>query len=136
MERARYLERECAGDAALLARVVALLVSQECAQAYFELPLVPPPAPEGSRFEEQPGDAIGRYLLVENIGGGGCGVVWRAEQREPVRRSVALKVIKLGMDTREVIARFEGERQALALMDHPKQVEVDMEWSGWASQPA
>jgi serine/threonine protein kinase len=70
-------------------------------------------------LNEQPGDRIGRYKLLQQIGEGGCGVVYMAEQREPVRRRVALKVIKLGMDTREVIARFEAERQALALMDHP-----------------
>ncbi|MCB9886705.1 MAG: serine/threonine protein kinase [Planctomycetes bacterium] len=68
---------------------------------------------------EQPGDVIGRYKLLQRIGEGGMGVVWMAEQSEPVRRKVALKVIKLGMDTREVVARFEAERQALALMEHP-----------------
>ena len=68
---------------------------------------------------EKPGDRIGRYKLLQQIGEGGCGVVYMAEQAEPVRRRVALKVIKLGMDTRQVIARFEAERQALAMMDHP-----------------
>ena len=68
---------------------------------------------------EKPGDKIGRYKLLQQIGEGGCGVVYMAEQEEPVRRRVALKVIKLGMDTKQVIARFEAERQALALMDHP-----------------
>jgi hypothetical protein len=68
---------------------------------------------------EKPGDRIGRYKLLEKIGEGGCGVVYLAEQAEPIRRRVALKVVKLGMDTRQVIARFEAERQALALMDHP-----------------
>src|SRR5947207_23824 len=68
---------------------------------------------------EKPGDRIGRYRLIEEIGHGGCGVVYMAEQEEPVRRRVALKVIKLGMDTKQVVARFEAERQALALMDHP-----------------
>ena len=68
---------------------------------------------------EKAGDRIGRYKLLQKIGEGGCGVVYMAEQEEPVRRRVALKVIKLGMDTREVIARFEAERQALAMMDHP-----------------
>ena len=67
----------------------------------------------------KPGDRIGRYKLLEKIGEGGCGVVYMAEQEEPVRRRVALKVIKPGMDTHEVVARFEAERQALALMDHP-----------------
>jgi len=68
---------------------------------------------------EQPGDHIGRYTLRETIGEGGCGIVFVAEQEEPVRREVALKIIKLGMDTKEVMAWFEAERQALALMDHP-----------------
>src|SRR5688572_26115728 len=68
---------------------------------------------------EKPGDKIGHYKLLQKIGEGGCGTVYMAEQEEPVRRRVALKVIKLGMDTREVIARFEAERQALAMMDHP-----------------
>jgi serine/threonine protein kinase len=68
--------------------------------------------------EEQPGERIGRYKLLQKIGEGGCGVVYMAEQEEPVRRRVALKVIKLGMDTKQVVARFEAERQALALMDH------------------
>jgi serine/threonine protein kinase len=67
---------------------------------------------------EKPGDRIGRYKLLQKLGEGGCGIVYMAEQEEPVKRRVALKVIKLGMDTREVIARFEAERQALALMDH------------------
>src|ERR1019366_6057725 len=73
---------------------------------------------------EKPGDRIGRYKLLEQIGEGGCGVVYVAEQEQPVRRRVALKVIKLGMDTRQVIARFEAERQALALMDHPNIAKV------------
>ena len=68
---------------------------------------------------ENAGDVIGRYTLVEKLGEGGFGSVWRAEQERPVRREVALKIIKLGMDTREVIARFEVERQALAVMEHP-----------------
>src|SRR5207253_1813887 len=73
---------------------------------------------------EQPGDRLGRYKLLQQIGEGGCGVVYMAEQEEPVRRRVALKVIKLGMDTKSVIARFEAERQALALMDHPNIAKV------------
>ena len=68
---------------------------------------------------EQPGDMLGRYKFIEPLGEGGFGTVWRAEQSEPIRREVALKVIKAGMDSREIIARFEAERQALALMDHP-----------------
>ena len=81
--------------------------------------------PSGSaRPAEKPGDRIGRYKLLQQIGEGGCGVVYMAEQEEPVRRRVALKVIKLGMDTKSVIARFEAERQALALMDHPNIAKV------------
>jgi serine/threonine protein kinase len=73
---------------------------------------------------ERVGDRIGRYKLLEKIGEGGCGVVYVAEQSEPVRRRVAVKVIKLGMDTRAVVARFEAERQALAMMDHPNIAKV------------
>jgi WD40 repeat protein/serine/threonine protein kinase/tetratricopeptide (TPR) repeat protein len=74
--------------------------------------------------EEKPGSRIGRYKLLQKIGEGGCGVVYMAEQEEPVRRRVALKVIKPGMDTKQVLARFEAERQALALMDHPNIAKV------------
>src|SRR5207247_7169219 len=74
--------------------------------------------------DKQPGERIGRYRLLQKIGEGGCGAVYLAEQQEPVRRRVALKLIKLGMDTHQVIARFEAERQALALMDHPNIAKV------------
>src|ERR1043166_1128929 len=84
---------------------------------------VPPPL-RSSGATGKPGDRIGRYRLLQEIGHGGCGVVYMAEQEEPVRRKVALKVIKLGMDTRQVVARFEAERQALALMDHPNIAKV------------
>src|SRR6266568_3064105 len=73
---------------------------------------------------EKAGDRIGPYKLLQQIGEGGCGVVYIAEQDEPVRRRVALKAIKLGMDTKQVIARFEAERQALAMMDHPNIAKV------------
>ncbi|PYI85612.1 MAG: hypothetical protein DME26_10685, partial [Verrucomicrobia bacterium] len=73
---------------------------------------------------EQPGTVIGRYKLLEKIGEGGFGAVYMADQREPVKRRVALKILKLGMDTRQVVARFEAERQALALMDHPNIAKV------------
>src|SRR5262245_60545322 len=79
---------------------------------------------EGERVGEKAGDHIGRYKLLQKIGEGGCGIVYMAEQEEPVRRRVALKIIKLGMDTRHVIARFEAERQALAMMDHPNIAKV------------
>ena len=78
----------------------------------------------GFTLTEKPGDRIGRYKLLQQIGEGGCGVVYMAEQQEPVKRRVALKVIKPGMDTRQVLARFEAERQALALMDHPNIAKV------------
>src|SRR2546426_352934 len=78
----------------------------------------------GASVTEKAGDRIGRYKLLQQIGEGGCGVVYMAEQEEPVRRRVAVKVIKLGMDTKQVIARFEAERQALALMDHPNIAKV------------
>src|SRR5205809_4071576 len=80
--------------------------------------------PPGASLAEKPGDHIGHYKLLQQIGEGGCGVVYMAEQEEPVRRRVALKIIKLGMDTRQVIARFEAERQALAMMDHPNIAKV------------
>ena len=84
----------------------------------------------GTPLTEKPGDKIGRYKLLQQIGEGGCGVVYMAEQEEPVRRRVALKVIKLGMDTKQVVARFEAERQALALMDHPHTAVSQAESSG------
>ncbi len=83
--------------------------------------------PEGA----EAGNRVGRYKLLQKIGEGGCGVVYLAEQEEPVRRRVALKVIKLGMDTRQVVARFDAERQALALMDHPNIAKV---FDGGATQ--
>ncbi len=116
-ERGAFLAEACAGNAALLARLTALLAAHDSADSCLDRPAVPTPAfadPEG-----QPGTRIGRYLLRERLGEGGCGVVFLAEQCEPVRRPVAVKVIKPGMDTREVLARFDAERQALALMNHP-----------------
>ncbi|MDO8542086.1 MAG: protein kinase [Opitutaceae bacterium] len=117
-DRAAFLARACNGDSAQRARVEALLRGHGRAPACFDTP------PSNSSPAEKPGDRIDRYRLLERIGEGGCGVVWMAEQNEPVRRRVALKVIKLGMDTREVIARFEAERQALAMMDHPNIAKV------------
>src|SRR5437868_4714852 len=114
-ERLRFLVTACGKDAALLARVQALLRADESGESFL------PEQPKATvvAITEKPGDRIGRYKLLQQIGEGGCGVVYMAEQEEPVRRRVALKVIKLGMDTRNVIARFEAERQALAMMDHP-----------------
>jgi len=115
-ERAPFLERACAGDPGLRQRVDLLLAGYAAAGMFMEDSPAERPAPP---IEEGVGCRIGRYSLVRKLGEGGCGVVYLAEQHEPLRRQVALKVIKLGMDTRQVIARFEAERQALALMDHP-----------------
>src|ERR1700677_2779535 len=138
-ERAAYLDRACGGQAALRRRVEVLLRAYDKAGAFLEkprppanaasAPLEPPPAPIPTMRvivppDEELGERIGRYKVLQQIGEGGCGVVYMAEQEEPVRRRVALKVIKLGMDTKQVIARFEAERQALALMDHPNIAKV------------
>jgi eukaryotic-like serine/threonine-protein kinase len=120
-QRAAYLERACGGDAELRRDVETLL------QAYHQVGDFLEQSPNGLRKQakietsgvEKAGDHIGRYKLLQQIGEGGCGVVFMAEQEEPVRRRVALKIIKPGMDTKSVIARFEAERQVLALMDHP-----------------
>src|SRR5437763_2911391 len=119
-ERLHFLMSACGKDAALLARVQALLRADEAGESF----LSEQPRATVVLVIEKPGDRIGRYKLLQQIGEGGCGVVYMAEQTEPVRRRVALKVIKLGMDTKQVIARFEAERQALALMDHPNIAKV------------
>jgi serine/threonine protein kinase len=106
----------------LLERVQALLQAHESSTGF--LPDQPANATPLVAVSEKLGDRIGRYLLREKIGEGGCGVVYVAEQEEPVRRRVALKVIKLGMDTKAIVARFEAERQALAMMDHPNIAKV------------
>ena len=113
-----FLDKACAGDPALRAKVEQLINAQAKAAGFL------PDAPKEPRFLwpspiESAGDRIGPYKLLQRIGEGGCGVVYMAEQETPVRRKVALKVIKLGMDTKQVIARFEAERHALALMEHP-----------------
>src|SRR6266850_215286 len=120
-ERADYLDRACAGDGELRRRVERILQGYEQAGDFLEEPAagVPTTASHGTVAGEKPGDRVGRYKLLQQIGEGGWGVVYMAEQEEPVRRMVALKVVKPGMDTKSVIARFEAERQALALMDHP-----------------
>jgi len=123
--RAAYLDEACGGDATLRSRVEKLLRAAEDAGDFLEWP---PTVLDGNadshELNEKPGDTIGRYKLLEKIGEGGCGVVYMADQEEPVRRRVALKIIKPGMDTRAVVARFEAERQALALMDHPNIAKV------------
>src|SRR5437867_4096470 len=121
-QRAAYLDQACGGDTELRRSVDALLDAFERAGGFLKEPATPahsrtvavsrPPT-------EKPGDRICRYKLLEQIGEGGCGVVYMAEQEEPVRRRVAPKVTKLGRDTKQGIARSETERQRLALTDHP-----------------
>ncbi len=135
--RRDFLDRACTGDAGLRMRVdhllaaheagdrliaaslEALAVSPQDCQALINDPAVQKSMDPVPAVDEAPGTRIGRYRLIKELGRGGCGIVHLAEQEEPVRRQVALKIIKLGMDTRSVIARFEAERQALAMMDHP-----------------
>ncbi len=127
-QRVAYLQGACGDDVQLRERIGALLKSHEEAGDFLE----GAPSATGVKktivlslpLTEKEGDRIGRYKLLQQIGEGGCGVVYMAEQEEPVRRRVALKVIKLGMDTKSVIARFEAERQALAMMDHPNIAKV------------
>src|SRR5262245_53813609 len=120
-ERAAFIDEACGGDGELRRRVEKLLKSHEQIGDFLEES--PDEALNQARSaaleDEKSFDRIGRYKLLQRIGEGGCGVVFMAEQEAPVRRRVALKVIKPGMDTKSVIARFEAERQALALMDHP-----------------
>src|SRR5262249_55612357 len=132
-ERAAYLDEACAGDPDLRRRVEALLkahpargdvLEPPAAGATADHPSADPPRPTADQpktrpLTEGPGTKIGPYKLLQPIGEGGMGVVFMAEQERPVRRRVALKVIKPGMDSAQVVARFEAERQALALMDHP-----------------
>ncbi|MDB6032843.1 MAG: serine/threonine protein kinase [Verrucomicrobiales bacterium] len=128
-ERSEFLRAVCGSDPALRQRLESLLAAHDEPDA-----LLPEQAKvvRGTmkiEFADEPGDeavgqTLGRYKLLERVGEGGCGVVYVAEQTEPVRRRVALKVIKLGMDTKQVVARFEAERQALAMMDHPNIAKV------------
>jgi tetratricopeptide (TPR) repeat protein len=125
--RAAFLDATCAGNPALRAAVEALLKARDDDPEFLEQPAAslsgtldaPPQAPTGAAKSEHAGTVIGPYKLVEQIGEGGMGTVWMAQQTEPVKRLVAVKLIKAGMDSAQVIARFEAERQALALMDHP-----------------
>jgi serine/threonine protein kinase len=139
-ERSSFLDEACAGDAALRRRLEVLLQAHAQAGRFLEEPLAAPagtgdyepgqdqgpPAEEGLAppSSEAPGTRIGPYKLLQLIGEGGMGAVYLADQEEPVRRRVALKIIKAGMDSRAVVARFEAERQALAMMDHPNIAKV------------
>jgi len=115
-ERSAFVDEACRGNVDLRAELTSLLKLHEEAGSALRDPTGP--------VSEQPGDRIGHYRLLQHIGEGGFGTVWMAEQQEPVRRKVALKVLKAGMDTAQVVARFEAERQALALMDHPHIAQV------------
>jgi serine/threonine protein kinase len=126
-ERDAYLREACGQDLDLRRRVDGLLAKHAQAGSFLESPVEAPElvaTPDEPRITERPDTVIGPYKLLEQIGEGGFGVVFMAEQTEPVRRKVALKVLKPGMDTRQVVARFEAERQALALMDHPNIAKV------------
>src|SRR6187397_3145471 len=129
-ERAAFLNGACHGDPALRQRMEALLAAHDAQDSLLaEPPVEGRDATIQLDLADDPADAavglmIGRYKLLEKVGEGGCGVVYVAEQTEPVRRRVALKVIKLGMDTKQVVARFEAERQAMAMMDHPNIAKV------------
>ncbi len=124
-ERAAYLDAVCGDDDARRARVEDLLKAHEQAGDFLKIPAIDTNVTMGdSPLTEGAGTVIGRYKLLEKIGEGGMAAVYMAEQKRPLRRKVALKIIKLGMDTKEVIARFEVERQALAMMDHPNIAKV------------
>jgi eukaryotic-like serine/threonine-protein kinase len=118
-DRGAYLDQACAGDPALRAAVEALLRANIGATGFLKSPPAGSAATVDVPSREGPGTLVGPYKLLQQIGEGGMGVVFMAEQTAPVRRKVALKVLKPGMDSRQVLARFEAERQALALMDHP-----------------
>lgn len=123
-ERAFFVEQACAHDEWLRHQLESLLALDQPDEDFLDHPAIDIAARELAAEEIdsasiEPGSLIGPYRILEQIARGGMGVVYRAEQQYPVRRIVALKIIKPGMDTSEVIARFESERQALALMDHP-----------------
>jgi hypothetical protein len=125
-QREAFLDAVCAGDAGLRSRLAGLLDNLE---QHSTAPDQAQRLPATIRIEPPPEDEaigknIGPYKLLQKIGEGGCGAVYMADQEQPVHRRVAVKVIKLGMDTKAVIARFEAERQALALMDHPNIAKV------------
>ena len=130
-QRAAYLDRACAGDPALRAAVDCLLRAHDRDPDFLERPIETlsgtlAATTAGARLPPEPIGLViaGRYKLFEEIGEGGMGTVWMAQQHEPVKRLVAIKLIKPGMDSRQVLARFEAERQALALMDHPNIAKV------------
>ena len=124
-ERAAFLDEACAGDAVLRRRLEALLDADAVSGALVDRPAVEPAATAAYEpIAEGPGSLFGPYKLLQKIGEGGMGLVFMAEQQRPVKRKVALKVIKPGMDSKTVVARFEAERQTLALMNHPHIAQV------------
>ena len=124
-ERVAYLDQICAGESDLRMKIDDLLKLHDNAGDFLESPIIDPDVTLNDQpGTEGPGTVISNYKLLEMIGEGGMAVVYMAEQTEPIRRKVALKIIKLGMDTKQVIARFEAERQALAMMDHPNIAKV------------
>jgi serine/threonine protein kinase len=129
--RRAYLDEACNGDAGVRHRVEALLAAHDSPVSVLDEAAIGPPIQDATAdvasreaIHERPGSVIDHYKLLQELGEGGFGIVYMAEQQAPVRRQVALKIIKPGMDTREVVARFEAERQALALMDHPNIAKV------------
>src|SRR5690349_2782047 len=124
-EQATFLDQVCQGDAELRARLEELLRAHREAGSFLQEPSAFQAATvDAPPVRERPGTVIGPYKLLQQIGEGGMGTVWMAQQTEPVKRLVAVKLIKAGMNSRQVIARFEAERQALALMDHPNIAKV------------
>src|SRR6188472_2201819 len=120
--RSSFLDAECSGDPDLRQRVNKMLAAHSDAASFLEAPHAAAAIDSGVTADlqvEPVGTMIGPYKLLEQIGEGGMGLVYMAEQQRPVRRLVALKIIKPGMDSKQVIARFEAERQALAMMEHP-----------------
>src|SRR5262245_52452152 len=131
-ERAAYLKQACPDDPDLRGEVAQLVSDYFRAGKFLEKPAAQIVTASAEPVSERPGTVIGPYKLLEQIGEGGFGVVFLAEQHQPMRRKVALKVLKAGMDTRQVVARFEAERQALAIMDHPSIARV---FDGGATAP-
>ena len=123
-ERNAFVLDACGDDQRLLARIQELLKHHNASAFLDQPPFESRVSPEESPISESPGTVVGRYKLLKKIGEGGMAIVYRAKQEEPIRRKVALKIIKLGMDTKQIIARFEAERQALAMMDHPNVAKV------------
>jgi eukaryotic-like serine/threonine-protein kinase len=128
-ERHAYVESACGDDTVLRRRVEQLIANHFQAGSFLERPIVSRDPDDTAVWDAvasgyAAGTVIGPYKLLEQIGEGGMGLVFAAEQRQPVKRRVALKIIKPGMDSRQVVARFEAERQALAIMDHPNIAKV------------